>query len=66
MKKVLLLFSALLAFLFANAQASNVMFTHVSDSLTDAIPYYIGVSSTRLLVEQQQGRAIITMVKPAR
>lgn len=45
MKKVLLLFSALLAFLFANAQASNVMFTHVSDSLTDAIPYYIGVSS---------------------
>ena len=44
MKKVFL-FSALLAFLFANAQASNVMFTHVSDSLTDAIPYYIGVSS---------------------
>ena len=44
MKKVFLL-SALLAFFFANTQASIVTFAHVSDSLPDAIPYYIGVSS---------------------
>ena len=55
--KKLFLFWALVAFFFANAQASNVKFNHdtgttedlvaspVSDSLTDAIPYYIGVSS---------------------